>query len=53
LKTQVYSFSQWLTETVEYHKELSPSVWNNHRMDPEVRKKLLALAQDFWESLKL
>lgn len=53
MKTQVYSFSQWLTETVEYHKELSPSVWNNHRMDPEVRKKLLALAQDFWESLKL
>ena len=53
MKKNVYTFRQWLAEEVEYHKELCPKVWNNHQLDPEVRKKLLAIGQDFWESLKL
>jgi len=49
----VLSFNQWLNEKVEYHKELCPKIWQDHRMDEEVRSKLLAIAEDFWESLKL
>ena len=49
----ILNFNQWLNEKVEYHKELCPKIWNNHQMDPEIRTKLLAVAQDFWESLKL
>lgn len=49
----ILNFNQWLNEKVEYHKELCPKIWNNHQMDPAIRTKLLAVAQDFWESLKL
>lgn len=53
MKNKVYGFEQWLNEAIEYHKTLCPKVWNGQQMDPVVRKKLLAIANDFWESLKL
>jgi hypothetical protein len=53
LKHRAQSFTKWISEEVEYHKELNPKIWNNNQMDPEIRKTLLLVAQDFWESLKL
>lgn len=53
MRHRALSFSKWISEEVEYHKELNPKIWDNNQMDPEVRKTLLAVAQDFWESLKL
>lgn len=49
----VRGFNEWLLEKVEYHNELNPKVWDGNRMHPELRKKLLTIAQDFWNSLKL
>jgi hypothetical protein len=53
LKHRALSFNNWIGEDVEYHKELNPKIWKDNQMDPEIRKKLLAIAQDFWKSLKL
>ena len=53
MKNRALSFIQWINEKVEYHKELNPKIWDNNQMDPEIRKTLLLVAQDFWESLKL
>jgi hypothetical protein len=53
LKTRLYGFESWLKEAIEYHKELCPRVWNDKQMDPEVRRKLMSIAKDFWDSLKL
>ena len=53
MKHRALSFNTWIGEEVEYHKELNPKIWKENQMDPEIRQKLLAIAQDFWESLKL
>lgn len=54
MKRVVFRFNDWLLEKVEYHGELNPKIWNKEKMmDEVVRKKLLAIARDFWESLKL
>lgn len=53
MKHRALTFGNWVHEKVEYHKELNPKIWDNNQMDPEIRKTLLAVAQDFWESLKL
>lgn len=50
---KLHSFSKFISEKVEYHRELCPKVWNNMQMDEALREKLLAIANDFWESLKL
>lgn len=47
------NFNNWLLENIEYHKELNPNFWNNGKLKPEIRKKLLMIAKDFWKSLKL
>jgi predicted nucleotidyltransferase len=52
LKHRAQSFSQWVNEKVEYHKELNPKFWEKEKMDPQIRKKLLTIASDFWKSLK-
>lgn len=51
--SKVLKFQQWLNEKVEYHKELNSKFWKEHKFDPEVREKLLLIAKDFWDSLKL
>jgi hypothetical protein len=53
LKNRAKTFNQWINEKVEYHKELCPKIWNDDKMDPEIRKRLLGIAEDFWSSLKL
>jgi len=52
LKYRAKTFSNWINERVEYHRELSTKFWSNDEMDPEIREKLLAIADDFWKSLK-
>jgi len=37
----------------EMQDELSPSLWDNKKMLPDVREKLMLIAQDFIESLEL
>lgn len=52
--TEIYSFDKWLNEQVQYNRELCPKIWdNNKKMISEIRRKLLEISRDFWESLKL
>ena len=39
----------------EFHDELNKDFWNQEeqRLDPEIRQKLLAIANDFWGSLEV
>lgn len=50
---KILKFQDFLNEKVEYHRELCPKIWTNQQMEPEIRTKLLAIANDFWESLRL
>ena len=37
-----------LDDAVKFHKELNPALWTEkHKLDPEVRKQLLLIADDF------
>ena len=37
-----------LDDAVKFHKELNPALWTEkHKLDPEVRKQLLIIADDF------
>jgi hypothetical protein len=38
-----------LTPAVVFHDELNPMLWNGIRLDPDVRQKLLKIANDFRE----
>lgn len=49
----VKGFREWINEKVEYHRELNPKVWQGDQMRPELRQKLLEIAKDFWNALKL
>jgi hypothetical protein len=52
--SQLLDFNNWIFEKIEYHRELSPKIWDkDQNLDPVVRKKLLAISRDFWGSLKL
>ena len=58
--SRAVSFRNFLLEDFEYHKELCPKVWEaseetggQFRIKPEIREKLMAIASDFWNSLKL
>jgi hypothetical protein len=53
LKHRARTFTDWVNEKVEYHKDLCPKIWEEDQMKPEIRKTLLKIAKDFWESLKL
>ena len=39
----------------EFHDELNKDFWNQEddRLDPEIRQKLIAIANDFWNSLEV
>ena len=52
MKHRAKTFSTWINEKVEYHRELSTKFWNEDQFDPEIREKLLEIADDFWSSLK-
>lgn len=53
MKNRAATFNQWINEKVEYHRDLCPKFWEEGRMDPVIRTKLLAITEDFWTSLKL
>lgn len=42
-----------LSDAVKFHKELNPRLWNEGKLDPEVRDQLLLIAEDFVEYLGL
>lgn len=53
----ILNFTGWLSEGEErndfYKKELNTSFWTDQKFDPQIREKLLKIAQDFYEALKL
>ena len=53
MKHKASTFNQWINEKVEYNRDLCPKFWEEGKMDPVIRAKLLAIADDFWSSLKL
>ncbi len=53
MKNRANSFNTWINERFEYHRDLSPKFWKEGKMDPDIRRKLLTIADDFWSSLKL
>ena len=40
-----------LADAVKFNKELNPRIWQNNKMRPEVRAKLLEIAEDFKQFL--
>jgi hypothetical protein len=42
-----------LSDAVKFHKELNPRLWEDEKLDPEVRDQLLLIAEDFVEYLGL
>lgn len=53
LKLHVKTLSNWIRESFEYHRDLCPTFWSNSKFDPQIRAKLLNIANDFWNSLDL
>jgi hypothetical protein len=53
LKHRASTFNGWINEKVEYNRDLCPKFWEEGKMDQAIRAKLLAVADDFWSSLKL
>jgi hypothetical protein len=49
--TELESFK--LSDAVSFHKELNPKLWDEEKLDPEVRDQLLLIAEDFVEYLGL
>jgi len=54
------TFDQQLEEVLEVdadsfkiHEDLDPQIWNDEKIDPEIRKKLLKIATDFIEGLPI
>lgn len=53
MKHRARKFNDWINEKVEYHKELCPKIWEGSEMKTDIRRTLLQVAEDFWNSLKL
>ena len=49
----VYDFTKFVTEQLTYHKTLNPTFWKEDEFDSETRKKLLQIANDFYDDLKV
>jgi gamma-glutamylcyclotransferase (GGCT)/AIG2-like uncharacterized protein YtfP len=47
--TELESFK--MSDAIKFHDELNPNLWNGDHLDPEVRKQLLLIAEDFVTSL--
>jgi hypothetical protein len=46
---ELHSFK--LSDAVKFHDRLNPKLFKNEKLDPEVRKQLLIIAQDFMQEL--
>jgi hypothetical protein len=58
LMENTLKYKDWLDEAkinvLAYHKKLDPKFWDSDdRLDPGIRKKLLKIARDFYESVEL
>jgi hypothetical protein len=40
-----------LSDAVDFHEELNPRLWEDNKLDPEVRDQLMLIAEDFVEYL--
>jgi len=40
-------------DAFKIHEELDPQIWNDEKMEPEIKKKLLKIANDFIEGLPI
>ena len=40
-------------DSFKIHDELDPQIWGDERIDPEIRRKLIKIANDFVEELKI
>lgn len=53
---KIFNYFAWVNEeerTDFYKKELNPSFWEDDQFDPKIREKLLKVAQDFSDALKI
>jgi hypothetical protein len=50
---RVYDFTRFVNEALVYNKTLNPVFWKNDEFDPDVRTKLLQIANDFYTDLKV
>ena len=53
MKPRVYQFSQFVKESLEYQRTLNQFLWKDDEFNPEVRAKLLQIANDFYTDLKV
>jgi len=53
----LYYFEKWVNETIEtdyfYKSQLNPSFWKENQFDPNIREKLLKIANEMYASLNL
>ena len=47
------SFNQFINEEFKLKTKLCQSIWDGENLRPEVRKKLMLIAKDFWKAAKL
>lgn len=47
------SYHNFISEGEFYQESLNPKFWRNEQFDPEVREKLLNIANDFYEDLEV
>jgi len=47
------SFNDYINENFKLKTELCQSIWDGESLRPEVRKKLMLIAKDFWKAAKL
>ena len=55
--TTLKFYKDWLDENINvlsYHNELDPKFWKeDDKLDPKIREKLLRIARDFYESVRI
>ena len=49
----VFDFSRFVTERFQYNDTLNPEFWTSDKFDEGVRKKLMSIAEDFYNDLKV
>lgn len=47
----IFSYTDYLNENEFYQESLNKSFWQDSQFDPEIREKLLTIADDFYEDL--
>jgi len=50
---KLFKFTEFINEGQFYQDQLNPMVWDGEEINPELRTKLLQIAHDFYEDLKV